>query len=77
MATEKKPGQTKQFIKDNIVMAKNMEKVYFYGRMTAAMRVSFYKIISMVSVNMSGKMVEYMKDNGEIIKWREKVYLLG
>jgi len=28
-------------------------------------------------VNLYGMMVEYIKDNGKIIKWKEKDYLFG
>jgi len=77
MVTERKPGLTKLFIKEIISMEKNMERVHFYGKMTAVMKVNSLKTIFKVLVNTFGKMVGLMKVSGKITKWMEKGFLRG
>jgi hypothetical protein len=77
MVMVRRTGLMRPSIKDSIRLEKNMEKDFFYGRTTALMKGSFSKIIFMALVNMSGKMGAFTKDNGKIIKWKEKEYLLG
>ena len=54
-----------------------MGKVNLCGQMTHFLKETFSKIIFMDLENTNGKMEEYTKDNGSIIKWKEKVLLHG
>ena len=54
-----------------------MVKASLYGATQAHMTVTFIKIISMVQVNTSGLMAEFIMDNGLIIKWKDQEPSLG
>lgn len=70
-------GLTKLCIKDNINLAKNMERGCFCGKMTALTKVSSLKTIFMGLESIYGRMVEFTKENGKTTKWKEKESLLG
>jgi len=48
-----------------------------YGAIKVLMMVISFKIIYTVLVSMFGLMEEYTMENGLIIKWKDKVLLLG
>jgi hypothetical protein len=48
-----------------------------FGAIKVLMMVISFKIIYTVLVNMFGLMEEYTMENGLIIKWKDKVLLLG
>ena len=48
-----------------------------FGAIKVLMMVISFKIIYMVLVSMFGQMGEYTTENGLIIKWKDKVLLLG
>jgi hypothetical protein len=77
MGMENSVGQMKQFTKDSIRRAKNMVKVFFFGKTIAHMRENFLKTISTDSVNMYGKTEGFMKESGRITRWKEKEFLPG
>ena len=70
-------GLIKLFISDSIKMEKNTVKANLCGLMTAHIKEISYKIIFMDMENINGRMAEYIKENGKIIKCREKALLHG
>jgi hypothetical protein len=48
-----------------------------FGAIKVLMMAISFKIIYMVLVSMFGQMGEYTTENGLIIKWKDKVLLLG
>ncbi len=58
-------------------MERSMGKGNLCGQMTHFLKGTFSKIIFMDLENTNGKMEEYMKDSGSIIKWKEKVLSHG
>lgn len=77
MEMVKNIGLMKLSILDNIKMEKNMEMESLCGLMIVHMKDSFFKIIFMDMENINGKMVDYIKENGKIIKCKEKVHSHG
>ena len=54
-----------------------MAEVNLFGPILVPMKEIFSKIIFMVLVNTNGLTVEFTKENGLIIKWKEREFLLG
>lgn len=55
-----------------IKMEKNMDKVYLNMKMDLNIKEILVKVNMMVLENIHGLMVEFMVENGKIIKWMEK-----
>lgn len=72
MEKEKKFGQMVLVMKDYIIKEKNMEMEYLNGQMDQFMKENSFKIIFKDKVNIDGKMVENILENGKIIKWMAK-----
>jgi hypothetical protein len=77
MATAKNTGRMRQSIRDSIKQVKSMEKVSFFGRMIAPMKVSSLKTTFTASASTSGRTAESMKDNGRTTRWRVKEFSPG
>jgi len=54
-----------------------MEEASLCGLMVVHMKEISSKITSKVKVNTTGQTVEYIKDNGWIIKWKATEFSLG
>ena len=76
MVKEKKYGLMVLVMKDYIIKEKNMEMVYLNGLMDLFMKENFIKTIFKDKVNIDGKMVENILENGKIIKWMAKEYII-
>lgn len=76
MVKEKKYGLMELVMKDYIIKEKNMEMVYLNGLMDLFMKENFIKTIFKDKVNIDGKMVENILENGKIIKWMAKEYII-
>lgn len=61
-------GLMDHFMKDNINLEKNMERVNLYGLMGAIISGKCKKIICMVQVNMCGQILNIIQGNGQKIK---------
>jgi hypothetical protein len=61
---DNKNGKMVHTIKAITKVVKNKEMVHSSGVMIVRTKDNFYRTISMAKVNMYGKMVEYIKDNG-------------
>jgi len=54
-----------------------MDEENLFGLTQAPMKEISFKIIFTVQVSIDGRTVEYIKESGQIIKWKEKVFSLG
>lgn len=76
-AMGKKNGKMVLIIRVNIEVEKNKEKGLLFGVMIVLMKVILCRTTFMGRANICGKMEEYMKDNGTIIRCMGKEYSLG
>jgi hypothetical protein len=54
-----------------------MDEENSFGLTQAPTREISFKIIFTVQVSTDGRTAEYIKESGQIIKWKEKVFSLG
>ena len=73
----KKIGRMEQYIRVTMFKEESRVKECLFGVMIAHMKEIFMIIIFMVKGNMSGKMEESMKVNGQTTKCMGKVFLFG
>jgi len=76
MVMERKFGQMEQFMKENTFKEKKKGEDYLNGQMDLFMMDNFIKIIFKDLENIDGKMEEDILENGLIIKWMGKEYII-
>ena len=54
-----------------------MDEVNLSGQTLVHMKETSFKIIFMELANTDGQMAEFIKENGQIIKWKVRVFLHG
>ena len=72
MEKVKYSGKMETFLKEILKLVKRLEKEYLNGMIHLIMMENFRTKIFMVMVNINGMEEDFTKDNGLMVRWKDK-----